>query len=54
MWRIVSPPATKGRNDNDTTNDGSKLIPPPASVTAVLHCLRSQLRKAQGNLGVNL
>jgi hypothetical protein len=55
MWRIVSPSTTNGRNDNDTTYDGSRLlIPPPASVTAVLHYLRSQLRKAKGNLGVNL
>lgn len=53
MW-IVSPSSTNGRNDNDTNNDDGKLIPPPASVTAVLHYLRSQLRKAQGNLGVNL
>ena len=54
MWRIVSP-STDGIYDDDTNrNDGSKLIPPPASVTAVLHYLRTQLRKARGNLGVNL
>ena len=52
--RIVSP-STDGIYDNDTNNnDGSKLIPPPASVTAVLHYLRTRLRKARGNLGVNL
>jgi 20S proteasome subunit beta 2 len=57
--RIVSPSLTHDMIDNNTPlnyndDDGSKLIPPPASVTAVLHYLRSQLRKSNGNLGVNL
>jgi 20S proteasome subunit beta 2 len=60
--RIVSPSIiTHDMIDNNTPpnyddddDDGSKLIPPPASVTAVLHFLRSQLRKSNGNLGVNL
>jgi 20S proteasome subunit beta 2 len=59
--RIVSPSIiTHDRIDDNTPNnnynydDGSKLIPPPASVTAILHYLRSQLRKSQGKLGVNL